>query len=81
MDTGHSVVIVEHNLDVIKCADWVIDLGPEAGEGGGQIVAQGTPENIADCAASHTGQALREVLPSTSNPATTTSKSRTEKVS
>ena len=59
---GHSVLIVEHNLDVIKCADWVIDLGPEAGDQGGQLVAQGTPEQIAAQPASHTGRALREVL-------------------
>ena len=62
VNAGHSVVIIEHNLDVIKCADWVIDLGPDAGDEGGQIVAQGTPEEIADCAESHTGQALRESI-------------------
>jgi excinuclease ABC subunit A len=61
VDQGHSVVVVEHNLDLIKCADWIIDLGPEAGEGGGQIVAQGTPEEIAACPASYTGQSLREM--------------------
>ena len=59
---GHSVLIIEHNLDVIKSADWVIDLGPDAGDRGGEIVAQGTPEQIAACASSHTGQALQEVL-------------------
>ncbi len=63
VDAGHSVVVIEHNLDVIKCADWVIDLGPEAGDGGGQIVAQGTPEEIAQCEASHTGRFLISVLP------------------
>jgi excinuclease ABC subunit A len=63
VNAGHSVIIIEHNLDVIKSADWVIDLGPDAGDQGGRIVAQGTPEEIAACAASHTGQALREVLP------------------
>jgi excinuclease ABC subunit A len=63
VDAGHSVVIIEHNLDVIKSADWVIDLGPEAGDQGGQIIAQGTPEQIAAHPASHTGQALKEVLP------------------
>jgi excinuclease ABC subunit A len=62
VDAGHSVVIIEHNLDVIKSADWVIDLGPDAGDQGGQIVAQGTPAEIAECAESHTGQALKEVL-------------------
>ena len=62
VDAGHSVIVIEHNLDVIKCADWVIDLGPEAGDGGGQIVAQGTPEEVAKCTASHTGCFLRSML-------------------
>jgi len=62
VDAGHSIVVIEHNLDVIKCADWVIDLGPDAGERGGQLVAAGTPEDIAACEASHTGRFLREVL-------------------
>ncbi|MDB6121309.1 MAG: excinuclease subunit [Pedosphaera sp.] len=62
VNTGHSVVIVEHNLDVIKSADWVIDLGPDAGDQGGEIVAQGTPEDVAACPESHTGQALKEIL-------------------
>jgi len=62
VDAGHSVVVIEHNLDVIKCADWVIDLGPEAGADGGQLVAQGTPEDVAQCEASHTGQFLRALL-------------------
>jgi excinuclease ABC subunit A len=62
VDAGHSVVVIEHNLDVIKSADWVIDLGPEAGDQGGQVVAAGTPENVSECAESHTGKALREVL-------------------
>ena len=62
VDTGHSVVVIEHNLDVIKCADWVIDLGPEAGDEGGQIVAQGTPEEIARAEGSHTGGALAGIL-------------------
>jgi len=62
VNNGHSLVVIEHNLDVIKCADWVIDLGPDAGDEGGTIVAQGTPEEIVKCAESHTGVALREVL-------------------
>ena len=61
-DAGNSVLIVEHNLDVIKTADWVIDLGPEGGESGGQIVAEGTPETIASNPNSWTGQALKEYL-------------------
>jgi excinuclease ABC subunit A len=63
VDAGHSVLIIEHNLDVIKSADWVIDLGPDAGDQGSQIVAQGTLEQVAAIPASHTGQALKEVLP------------------
>ncbi len=59
---GNTVLIIEHNLDVIKTADWVIDLGPEGGEGGGRIVAEGTPEDIADCASSHTGRYLKKLL-------------------
>jgi excinuclease ABC subunit A len=62
VDAGHSVMVIEHNLDVIKSADWIIDLGPGAGDEGGHIVAAGTPEEIADCAESHTGQALKTVL-------------------
>jgi excinuclease ABC subunit A len=59
---GNTVLVIEHNLEVIKTADWILDLGPEGGEGGGRIVAQGTPEAIAKADASHTGRFLREVL-------------------
>ena len=62
VDLGNTVIVVEHNLDVIKTADWVIDLGPEGGPGGGHIVAQGTPDDVARMAASYTGQFLRKVL-------------------
>jgi excinuclease ABC subunit A len=62
IDAGHSVLIIEHNLDVIKCADWIIDLGPEGGEHGGAIVAQGTPEQIAKVKESYTGQFLSQIL-------------------
>ena len=55
------MLVIEHNLEVIKCADWIIDLGPEAGDEGGQLVAQGTPEEIAVCDASHTGRFLRDL--------------------
>src|SRR5262245_1512412 len=59
---GNTLLVIEHNLDVIKTADWVIDLGPEGGSGGGRIVAEGLPESIARCAESHTGQFLRRIL-------------------
>ena len=59
---GNSVVVIEHNLDVIKCADWIVDLGPEGGDQGGSVVASGTPEQVARVRTSYTGQALREVL-------------------
>ena len=59
---GHTILIIEHNLDIIKCADWVIDLGPEGGDKGGNIVACGTPEDICKCPASYTGKYLSEKL-------------------
>jgi excinuclease ABC subunit A len=62
VETGNSVVVIEHNLEVIKTADWIIDLGPEGGDGGGEIVAQGTPDDIAKVARSYTGQFLKPVL-------------------
>ncbi|MFT5481768.1 MAG: excinuclease ABC subunit A [Halieaceae bacterium] len=62
-DHGNTIVIIEHNLDVIKTADWLIDLGPEGGSGGGEIIATGTPEDVAQMDSSHTGRFLRQVLP------------------
>ncbi|HKL48542.1 MAG TPA: ATP-binding cassette domain-containing protein, partial [Desulfuromonadales bacterium] len=62
VDTGNTVIIIEHNLDVIKIADHLIDLGPEGGSGGGEIVAAGTPETVARCSRSHTGRYLRSRL-------------------
>ncbi len=62
VDQGNSVVVIEHNLEVIKTADWVIDMGPEGGDGGGMVVAEGTPEDVAKSGASHTGRFLKEVL-------------------
>ena len=61
-DAGNTIVVIEHNLDVVKCADWIVDMGPEGGAGGGRVVAAGTPEAVAACAASHTGRFLRGVL-------------------
>jgi len=58
-DRGHALIVIEHNLDVIRSADWLIDLGPEGGDGGGEVVAAGTPEQVAKCRASHTGEVLR----------------------
>jgi excinuclease ABC subunit A len=62
VDRGHSIIVIEHNLEVIKCADWIVDLGPEAGDAGGEVVAVGTPEQIAKIDNSHTGTFLRRVL-------------------
>ncbi len=61
-DEGNTIVVIEHNLDVIKTADWVIDLGPEGGAGGGLLVAAGTPEDVARAPQSHTGRYLQRVL-------------------
>jgi excinuclease ABC subunit A len=62
VDAGNTVVVIEHNLDVIKTADWIIDMGPEGGSGGGTIVAAGSPEHIATVPESHTGRFLGEIL-------------------
>ena len=62
VDAGNTVLVIEHNLDVIKCADYLLDLGPEGGSGGGTLVACGTPEEVAACEASYTGQYLKKVL-------------------
>ena len=62
VDQGNTVLVIEHNLDVIKTADWLIDLGPEGGSGGGLVVAEGSPEDVATVDASHTGRFLRPLL-------------------
>jgi excinuclease ABC subunit A len=62
VNAGNTVLVIEHNLDVVKCADWVIDLGPEGGAKGGEVVCAGTPESVARVAKSYTGQFLREIL-------------------
>ena len=69
VDTGNTVVVIEHNLDVIKCSDWVIDMGPEGGFRGGEVVAEGTPEDVAKVKASYTGHYLAEILASNRAPA------------
>ncbi|MBS0442162.1 MAG: excinuclease ABC subunit UvrA, partial [Proteobacteria bacterium] len=61
-DAGNTIVVIEHNLDVIKTADWIVDMGPEGGAGGGTVVAQGTPEQVAANPASHTGRYLAPLL-------------------
>jgi excinuclease ABC subunit A len=62
VDAGNTVLVIEHNLDVIKNADWVLDLGPEGGAAGGRLIAAGTPEQVAEVEASHTGRYLRRAL-------------------
>lgn len=63
VEKGNTVIVIEHNLDVIKTADWIVDMGPEGGSGGGMVVAEGTPEQIAAVSESHTGKFLRDILP------------------
>jgi excinuclease ABC subunit A len=67
IDTGGSILVIEHNLDVIKAADWVIDLGPEGGGRGGEVVVTGTPETVSQCKESYTGQWLSRILVSSDN--------------
>ncbi|SIK61626.1 UvrABC system protein A [Mycobacteroides abscessus subsp. abscessus] len=63
VDKGNTVIVIEHNLDVIKTSDWIIDMGPEGGSGGGTVVAEGTPESVAQTAGSYTGEFLVDLLP------------------
>ncbi|WP_042549348.1 excinuclease ABC subunit UvrA, partial [Ralstonia solanacearum] len=70
LDAGHSLIVIEHNLDVIRAADWIIDLGPEGGDAGGELVCAGTPEQVKDCAGSHTGAALKQYEASVGRPQT-----------
>ena len=62
VNKGNTMIIIEHNLDVVKTADWVVDLGPEGGSGGGKIIAQGTPEDVARSKKSHTGTYIKKIL-------------------
>jgi excinuclease ABC subunit A len=62
VDKGNTVIVIEHNLDVIKTSDWIVDMGPEGGSGGGMVVAEGTPEQVSEVEKSYTGQFLLQVL-------------------
>ena len=62
IENGHTIVIIEHNMDIIKCADYIIDMGPEGGENGGEILITGAPEEVANCKNSYTGQYLKAKL-------------------
>ena len=62
VDKGNSIIVIEHNLDVIRCSDWIIDMGPEGGSRGGEIIAMGTPEEVASDSSSYTGDYLKRVL-------------------
>jgi excinuclease ABC subunit A len=76
VDAGNTVLVIEHNLDVIKCADWIIDLGPEGGDAGGELVAEGTPEDVCRHPGSATGRVLRRVLPLREPVSATTDRGR-----
>ena len=79
-DAGNTLVVIEHNLEVLKCADWLIDLGPEGGERGGTIVASGTPEDVVKVSASHTGQALEPLLKTKKKPGKKSTRKTTRKL-
>ena len=78
VEKGNTVLVIEHNLDVIKCADWVVDLGPEGGAKGGHVVAAGTPAQVAQVRASYTGQYLKDVLGKKSKILNPKSKTKTK---
>ena len=79
VDKGNTVIVIEHNLDVIKNADWIVDLGPEGGSGGGRVVAEGTPEDVAERTDSHTGLFLKPILERTARTATPRKRTTTKK--
>jgi excinuclease ABC subunit A len=62
VDRGHTVVVIEHNMEIIKSADWIVDLGPDGGKAGGELIFEGTPEDLVKCSGSHTGEYLAKVL-------------------
>jgi excinuclease ABC subunit A len=76
VETGNTVLVIEHNLEVIKTADWIIDMGPEGGNGGGEVVAEGTPEEVAAVARSYTGHYLAKILDARPKPAKSEKRSR-----
>jgi excinuclease ABC subunit A len=79
VDKGNTVIVIEHNLDVIKNADWIIDMGPEGGSGGGTVIAEGTPEDVAEVEASHTGRFLKPILERTARTTTRASGGKASK--
>lgn len=79
LDAGHTLIVIEHHLDVIKSADWIIDMGPEAGQGGGHVVAMGTPEEVAEMCESHTGRYLAPLLGAGVRPARPPAPARAER--
>jgi excinuclease ABC subunit A len=79
VDTGNSVLVIEHNLDVIKSSDWLIDMGPEGGSGGGQVIAVGSPERVAKEPTSHTGRYLKRIFEKVAASAPSPGKSLTSK--
>ncbi|PQM48528.1 UvrABC system protein A [Mycobacterium talmoniae] len=81
VDKGNTVIVIEHNLDVIKTSDWIVDMGPEGGAGGGTVVAQGTPEEVAAVPESYTGKFLAEVLEPAAEPVAPPARRRRRKVS
>ncbi len=79
VDTGNTVVIIEHNLDIVKVADWIIDMGPEGGKRGGEVIAQGTPEEVAEVSESYTGQYLKAFLAGQARKTANPTKVKTKK--
>ena len=79
VDKGNTVIVIEHNLDVIKCADWIVDMGPEGGSGGGRVIAEGTPEAVAKVKGSFTGEFLADILASAKNESVAKKKASAQK--
>ena len=79
VDKGNTVIVIEHNLDVIKCADWIVDMGPEGGSGGGRVIAEGTPESVAQVKGSFTGEFLADILANAKNESVAKKKASAKK--